>query len=147
MRADMSSKRRTPARGLLVWGSRSVAWVLLGLIHLSVRLFGVGPTYRGLARFSPSPRPQHVPSREALIRVARTVNLASGAAPAFCLRRALVIWWLLRWWRADADVYCDMGPGLGHAWVEIGGMVVGDRADLAGCGRFGAFSVIFGSSR
>ncbi|MCB1590762.1 MAG: lasso peptide biosynthesis B2 protein [Xanthomonadales bacterium] len=140
----MTANAGGPLHRAQVLGSRAVAWLLLGLIHLSIRLLGVGRTFRCLARLSPRPIDGRAPPREVLVRVARTVNLARNSTPAFCLRRALLIWWLLRWWRADARIHCDMGPALGHAWVELEGQVIGDRADLAGSGRFGDFGRIFG---
>jgi len=79
--------------------------------------------------------------------VGRVVRNANRGRDAYCLRKALLIWWLLRWLGAKADIYCDTGIEKGHAWVEAYGCVVGDRAEYKGTGRFGRFSVLFDPSR
>jgi hypothetical protein len=118
-------------------------WLALRLLDLSIRQFGVGTTYRALARTSP--RPWREPARIGpLGRIAvRAVAAARPHRRDFCLRRSLLIWWILRWHGIAADIHCATGLDQGHAWVEYQGVVLGDRQALAGTGRFGRFSTLF----
>jgi len=125
----------------------SFAWVGLKLIDLSIRVRGVRRTYRFLCLTSPSPKRAPTVSPNGLARVGRIVRKANRRREAYCLRRALLIWWSLRWLGVSAEIYCDTGIDKGHAWVEAEGQVVGDRATLLGTGRFGRFSVLFDQSR
>ncbi len=127
-------------------GAVCLAWPLLRVVDLSIARLGVRQTYRCMRATSPKPwRPDAI-SAGLLDRVGRVVRKANRRREAFCLRRALLIWWLLRWFGAESDIYCDSGVDKGHAWVEAYGRVIGDRADYQGTGRFGRFSVLFGSS-
>lgn len=119
------------------------AWIAMRALDASIRLLGVGRTVRVLLATSPDPAGNVQLSRTALGQVARVVQRASGNTSAYCLRRALLIWWILRWRGAPADIHCDTGIDSGHAWVECYGLVIGDRPHLAGTGRFGRFSELF----
>ena len=119
------------------------AWLAMRGLHVAIGLFGVGPTYRFLHATSPEPTGKRQPTRVALAQVARVVQRASGGTPDYCLRRSLLIWWLLRWRGAPCDIHCDTGMDKGHAWVESQGLVIGDRPHLLGTGRFGSFSALF----
>ncbi len=55
--------------------------------------------------------------------------------PGNCLSRSLALWWVLR--RRGAAPELRLGVSLGggdfaaHAWVELGGLAVNDRQDVA----------------
>ena len=71
-------------------------------------------------------------------RIAQIVDTAARYAIGFersCLRRSILLVWLLR----SAGVECDLVSGIGrrdgdwrgHAWVEIDGHPINDRRDLS----------------
>ena len=70
-------------------------------------------------------------------RTARVVNAAARRVPydATCLRRSLVLWWLLR--RRGIDSRLRIGVRkeadgiLAHAWVECQERVLNDPADIS----------------
>jgi hypothetical protein len=70
-------------------------------------------------------------------RMARMVNAAAWRVPydATCLRRSLVLWWLLR--RRGVDSRLRIGVRkeaeglLAHAWVECQDCVLNDAADIS----------------
>jgi hypothetical protein len=120
----------------------ALAWLALHLIDLSINALGARRTYRLLLATSPNPLRTRG-SLTAVARIGRVVRRAGAHREDFCLRRALLIWWSLRWLGVRADVHCDHGLEKGHAWTEMDGIVVGDRGSLAGTGRFGRFSELF----
>jgi hypothetical protein len=69
--------------------------------------------------------------------VARVVAIASGRGPvrATCLRRSLLLWWLLRRDGIPAALRVGVnreGGGLhAHAWVEHSGLPLNDAHDVA----------------
>ncbi len=134
-------------RQLLILPFVGLAWLGLRLIDWSIRRHGVRRCYGWLARTSPAASAWPGLSSTAVSRVGRVVRRANGRREGYCLRRALLIWWLLRWFGVSADIYCDTGIDKGHAWVEAQGRVVGDRRALQGTGRFGRFSTLFGTVR
>ncbi|MDZ4768487.1 MAG: lasso peptide biosynthesis B2 protein [Chloroflexota bacterium] len=71
-------------------------------------------------------------------RLARMVNAAARLSPykANCLKRALVLWWLLRRRGIASDIRIGVRKGAAtleaHAWVEIGGVVINDAPSFVG---------------
>jgi hypothetical protein len=67
--------------------------------------------------------------------VARVAGIAAGRGPvrATCLRRSLLIWWLLRRDGIETalriGVRCDDGVLQAHAWVEHDGVPLGEADD------------------
>jgi hypothetical protein len=83
-------------------------------------------------------------------RVAYIVSVASrrGAVSATCLRRSLLLWWILRHDGIPTvlrvGVNRDGGFLNAHAWVEHAGVPLGDAPDVAL--RFPAFERDFSAS-
>ena len=81
---------------------------------------------------------------------ARVVAIAAGRGPvrATCLRRSLLLWWLLRRDGIETVVRVGVNRESGtlnaHAWVEYLGRPVNDADDIAL--RFPAFDQDFGAS-
>ena len=81
---------------------------------------------------------------------AKVVAIATGRGPvrATCLRRSLLLWWLLR--RDGIETVLRVGVNRengtlnAHAWVEYSGRPVNDADDIAL--RFPAFARDFGAS-
>jgi hypothetical protein len=92
--------------------------------------------------------PEECRSRAEL--VARIVGIAAGRGPvrATCLRRSLLVGWLLRRDGIETvlriGVNRDDGRFRAHAWIEHDGRPVGDDPDVAR--RFTPFTVDLGAS-
>jgi hypothetical protein len=111
--------------------------VLLPLLHLSLRLFGLRKVQTALARWqrkTPSP-PTHKVAK-AVARPMRAIYLAT-LWPFFsgnCLSRSLLLWWLL----LDAGIESDLRIGVrhfhgrlnAHAWIEYQGVPLNENADI-----------------
>jgi hypothetical protein len=108
------------------------AYLWLAKVDLALRL----NRFRALAERAPR-RPTRAVAEEDLrqaVRYARLIALAARhhAVPAHCLHRALV----LHCWLLDAGLASQLRIGVrkegadlkAHAWVELGGHVVNDRA-------------------
>ena len=82
--------------------------------------------------------------------MARVVAIAAGRGPvrATCLRRSILLWWLLR--RDGIETVLRVGVNRedgafnAHAWVEYLGRPVNDTDDVAL--RFPSFDRDFGAS-
>lgn len=110
----------------------AVALVLLKAIDISLRVLGYRRTCRCLLFCSPRPDPAitDFPRTIATARhVHRIVAHRLGNTP--CLRRSLLLWWILRWRRIPSDLRIGVNRDGGHAWVEHHGQVVNDWADVA----------------
>jgi hypothetical protein len=144
LRALSASERLLLARSLV-----AVPWIVVGL-----RLFGFQRMKSALERRSPAAGPAAVPRREdATARaktVARIAGIAAGRGPvrATCLRRSLLIWWLLRREGIDAKIRIgvrrDGGELFAHAWVEHRGIPLGESDDLDA--RYDRFDRDFGAA-
>lgn len=134
---------------------RLLAFSLLATPFVTVflALFGYRRTHAFLSRW-PQPRPgsfSDEPARLARAKnVARIVTIAAGSGPvrATCLRRSLLLWWLLR--RDGIETVVKVGVHRGgdgsldaHAWVEYRGRPLNDTDDVAD--RFIPFERDFGA--
>ena len=110
------------------------------LVASSLALIGYRRTHAALSRW-PGPRASGFSSEaEAYARarsVARVVAIAAGRGPvrATCLRRSLLVWWLLRRDGIQTQVKVGVQHGLegfqAHAWVEFLGRPLGEPDDVA----------------
>lgn len=130
-------RRRVPA-----------AWASLVVVSSSLRLLGFARTHDWLNRTSrrgtapgtgAAGRDLAHPEAAAVTLVARNVPVR-----AWCLEKALTLWWLLRRRGIDAALRIGVrraaeGPRNleAHAWVEVGGEVLGDTDDVGA--RYAAF--------
>ena len=139
----------TPAeRRLLI-----VSCMATPLVAGAVSLFGFRRVHAVMARW-PRPAPTLFPTAEAASArarsAARVVSIAAGRGPvrATCLRRSLLLWWLLRRDGIDTSlrvgVNRDGGSLSAHAWVEYLGRPLNDAEDIAA--RFPAFEQNFGAA-
>jgi len=116
------------------------AWLLLPVIALCLRLFGLRRCQRVLARCAGAPiQPQHEPA----VRLASCVtagHLVRAAARysllgANCLPQSLTLWWLLQ--RRGVGVVLRIGARTeagrldAHAWVEYQGRPLDDDGTIA----------------
>lgn len=114
------------------------AIVLLPVASLALRLWRFQLVYESLqeATSLKGSQAQEELLREAQ-RTARMVDAAAHYVPydATCLRRSLVLWWLLR--RRGIDSRLRIGVRkeadgiLAHAWVECQERVLNDAADIS----------------
>jgi hypothetical protein len=83
------------------------------------------------------------------LSVAKVVAIAAGRGPvrASCLRRSLLLWWLLRRDGIETTLRVGVSRERGtlhaHAWVEYMGRPLNDADDIAA--RFPAFERDFGA--
>jgi hypothetical protein len=122
------------------------ALALLPLTALALRAVGFRRGLAVLARLAPV-RAAAGGDEAALVAegraAARLVDAAArhGAYRAGCLPRSLTLWWLLRRRGIDGrlriGVRKEAGRFQAHAWVEYGGAVLNDRADVSE--RYAAF--------
>jgi hypothetical protein len=121
-------------RRLLALCLVAIPWVVIGL-----RLFGFRRMRAFLGRKAGANRPARTwTSKTAAARarvVARIAGLAAGRGPvrATCLRRSMLVWWLLRREGIDATVRIGVrrdGAELrAHAWVEHRGTPIDEGDD------------------
>lgn len=120
------------------------ALALLPLIHAALKALGFQRTYGLLLKLSGTststsvaqPTGSENSASGSLKLTVQAVQIASRYHPyATCLRRALVLWYLLRRQKMAAELRIGtrfhQGEFQAHAWVEWGGNVVGDRPDIA----------------
>ncbi len=94
-------------------------------------------TSRWLMRTSPPPDPARDDhTRARLLAIAVDTASMHRVVDVTCLRRSLVLWWLMRWLRLPSDVRLAFrltpdGHADGHAWVEHHGRVINDLPDVA----------------
>jgi len=118
--------------------------VVLPAVQLSLWRRGLGPTAARLARRSHGPIVAN--GAGTAERAAEAVALVAGrpVVGARCLGRSLVLWFLLRRRGIDADLVIGAAPPRhgtlpAHAWVEVAGTPVNDRADVRE--QFGSFGL------
>jgi hypothetical protein len=134
-------------RRLLVVSLAFVPFVAAGLA-----LFGFGRMRAAMARW-PRAGAAAFPTADAAsaraASVAKIVAIAAGRGPVrtTCLRRSLLLWWLLRNDGIETvirvGVNRDGGTFHAHAWVEYQGRPLNDADDVAL--RFPAFAQDFGN--
>jgi Transglutaminase-like superfamily len=120
----------------LSWQERSLlvqALVLLPLVALSIHLLGMERTQYGLAKLCP---PVDSLSSEPLyLQAETTAKMVAIAAHysqywANCLKRSLVLWYLLRRQGIISELRIGVQQGVGefqaHAWVEYQNTVLND---------------------
>lgn len=134
-------------RRLLFVSLAAVPFVSAGLA-----LFGFGRMRAAMARWPHAERGRYLTSQAETTRagsVAKVVAIAAGRGPirTTCLRRSLLLWWLLR--RDGIETVIRVGVNRedgtlhAHAWVEHRGEPLNDAADVAL--RFPAFAQDFGA--
>lgn len=111
------------------------AWVLLPLFWLGLRALGLPRLQARLAgQAGPGQRPLSLVEAKAM---GEAVNIAARHTPfrVTCLSRSLVLGWLLRRRGVASDLRIGVrlvsGSLDAHAWVELDGVPVNDRADIA----------------
>lgn len=113
-----------------------LSYILLPLVDVSLRLRGLRGTATILAQFCPQPEPDKTVELSEVRRVVRMVKLAVKYSPpwASCLRKSLVLWYLLRRKGIETELRIgsrrNEGKFEGHAWIEYQGMVLNDTPDV-----------------
>jgi transglutaminase superfamily protein len=130
-----------------------VSCVATPIVAGGLSLFGFRRVHAAMARW-PRPGRSGFAGVEAAWARARSassvVAIAAGRGPvrATCLRRSLLLWWLLRWDGIDTilrvGVNRDGGSLHAHAWVEYMGRPLNDADDVAV--RYPAFDRNFGAA-
>lgn len=131
LRKLQTAHRITPGEGWLL----AQAWWLLLATDLGLRW----RSFRHVQAILAVPRPPAPPADAdaAIRRVTRLVDIAARhhLYPMTCLRRALVLQWLLGQRGILADlrigVHKETGGLVAHAWLEYNGAPVGDARDVA----------------
>jgi hypothetical protein len=113
----------------------TTAFGLLLFVRCLLWVFQVNTLVRWAARWLPNAAPAHVTDVDSRRLVILVATVGRKMVPsASCLQRALVAWWLLN----RRGVACGLTIGVrraqgqmaAHAWLEIDGQVVGDRATV-----------------
>lgn len=116
------------------------AMLFLPLTEAGLRVMGFRRWKQLIEYFSRSAAQQPIPKPEARLEMTERIVRAVGAAERHaagtptCLERSLTLWWLLR--RDAVDVELHIGARKSgsrleaHAWVEVGGVVLNDSADV-----------------
>jgi hypothetical protein len=128
--------KRPPAdRSLIVRAA-----LTLPLTEIGLRLFGFRRWRELLERFSPTTHPRPACSaewqRETAWRAVRAVRSAELHGPAHpnCLERSMTLWWMLRREGVAGELHIgarkEGGKFEAHAWVELGGEVLNDGAEV-----------------
>ena len=114
------------------------AWLALPLVAVALRAAGFKQVYRWLGGSSP-PAPSPVAQERGVKSAARAANVVDRVARRHpcrptCLTRSLALWWLLGRRRIVAELRVGVrkegGSLQAHAWVEVGGHVLGEAGDL-----------------
>jgi Transglutaminase-like superfamily len=124
----------------LSWHERSLliqALVLLPFIAMSLHLLGIGRTQYALARLCPQAiSPSNEPLCLQAETTARMVAIAAHYSQfwANCLKRSLVLWYLLRRQGIISElrigVQNEVGKFQAHAWVEYQNIVLNDNQNV-----------------
>ena len=105
--------------------------ILLPLVDLCLKLWGLQRTHTLLSYLLPQP----IRSASQLHTTVNAVKIAAKYHTwATCLRKSLVLWFLLRRQGIAAELQIgtrfNEGEFQAHAWVEYQGDVVGDRRSI-----------------
>jgi hypothetical protein len=116
------------------------AALILPLTEIGLRLFGFRRWKELIEKFSPPARLlQSLPEdmqRETAVRAVRAVRSVElhGPTNPNCLERSMTLWWLLRRDGVDGELHIgarkEGGRFEAHAWVELGGQVLNDGAEV-----------------
>ena len=116
------------------------AAVILPLTEIGLRLFGFRRWKELIEKVSlAAHRRPSLPSdvqHETARRFARAVRSAElhGLTKPNCLERSMTLWWMLRREGVEGELHIGgrkKGPKFeAHAWVELGGQVLNDSADV-----------------
>ncbi len=137
-----------PERRLLLVCLIATPFLAAGLAILGFRRVHAVMARRSRPRCARFPSVQAAEGRAR--SAARVVAIAAGRGPvkATCLRRSLLLWWLLKRDGIETVVRVGVNRERGtlnaHAWVEYLGRPVNDDDDIAL--RFPAFDRDFGAS-
>ncbi len=105
------------------------AVAMLALVRLAMASAGVGRTQRLATRLLRR-RPVRPVSVQEAMRLVRLIEAAARLTGGRCLARALVLLWILRWRGAEGVLRVGVrrhGEELeAHAWVEYGGVALGE---------------------
>jgi len=128
------------ALSLKEWWILLIAIQLLPVIALVLWLIGFKRTRKLLNHLVPYKSKFEQPDESKINKsrlIARMVAVAAGHGPyrANCLKQALVLWWLLAWYRILSEikfgVQKDPEEVFGaHAWVECGGEILNDTREV-----------------
>lgn len=136
--------QRIAALSAAQWRVVALSVVLLPPIQLMLKSRGLKRTAALLARWSD--RPLGVPDREVATSMADAVSLVAGrkVVGALCLGRSLLLWFLLRRRRMDAELVVGSKgqvdeTWMAHAWVELDAQPVNDAADVRD--QYGSFGL------
>jgi hypothetical protein len=114
--------------------------LLLPAIWGALRCLGVRRTYRLLSGTVASAGVESTVSlavQASAMRLGQLLDIASRHGPyrATCLRQSLALWWLLRRRGLPAELRIGVAKVdaqmQAHAWVELAGRVINDRATVA----------------
>lgn len=114
------------------------AFAILPVIVLGLRLLGYQRLRSLLLRLSSAP-PDHTHTTLILQQGQETARLTQAAASRLpfwvsCLAQSITIWWLLRRQSLASDIRIGVNRNDGdfqaHAWVEINGIILNDKADV-----------------
>jgi hypothetical protein len=114
------------------------ALVLLPLVALSLKFCGLNRTQTALTFLLPTPfmSQQSVERLPQVLATARMVRTAAQyyAPWANCLKKSLVLWWLLRRQGIASNLQIgvrrEQGNFEAHAWVEYEGVVLNDTQNV-----------------
>ena len=116
------------------------AALILPLTEIGLRLFGFRRWKELIEKFSlPAKPPSSLPDdsqRETALRAVRAVRSVElhGPTNPNCLERSMTLWWMLRRDGVDGELHIgarkDGGRFEAHAWVELGGQVLNDGAEV-----------------
>jgi hypothetical protein len=123
----------------LDWEQQKLFWRSLFLLKAAgflLRFFLYQDVYKRIENLVPLAKPAAVePDLEKAAAIAAIVELAARRrlAQATCLRRSLVLWYLLRRQGIDSEIRLGIRKqddrALGHAWVEIDGHIINDDSE------------------
>lgn len=131
------NKRISQLRALSIeqWGVLLLSLLLLPLVALSLQVFGLNKTRALMAGFTGTRLTDIMPKSEQLKiaqDTARMVVVAAnhGLYPANCLKRSLLIWWLLARRGVTAEIKIGVRKSedgfQAHAWVKFENTVLAD---------------------
>jgi hypothetical protein len=112
--------------------AQAVGWLLI--LSVPLRLLGFRRTQLLLLSLRRTPtRLQPLSAQQPKIdQIVRLVNRICRFLRVACLRRSLILWWMLYWHGIDSAIRIGVRKVdqrlEAHAWVEQDGKVLGERA-------------------